>query len=134
MSRTDLISDMLTIIRNANMVKKEKADVPSSKLNKEILGILKKEGFITNFKVMEAETQDFIRIYLKYSKDRTKLPVITNLKRISKPGLRVYANYKKLPRVLGGIGVAVLSTSKGILTDKECRASKVGGEVLCYIW
>ena len=134
MSRTDLIADMLTLVRNASSAKKEKVDVPNSKINQEILKALKKEGFIQNYKLMEDQTQGTLRVYLKYTKDREKLAAFTNLKRISKPGLRVYVKRDKIPRVLGGLGIAVISTSKGILTDKECKEVKAGGEVICYAW
>lgn len=134
MSRTDLISDMLTLIRNASKAKLEKADVPNSKMNQKILEVLKKEGFIQNYKLMEDQKQGILRVYLRYSNDKIKEPILTNLKRISKPGLRVYTKKDKLPRVIGGLGIAIISTSKGILTDRECKESKTGGEVICYAW
>jgi len=132
MSLTDPIADMLTVIRNAMMVRKENVDVPSSKLCLQILEVFKKGKYIDNYRFIEDKKQGVIRIYLKY--DENKKSVITNLKRISRPGLRVYGKKDKIPRVLNGLGLAVLSTSKGIITDKEARQKKVGGEILCYIW
>ena len=132
MSLTDPIADMLTIIRNATQIHKESVDVLASKLCLEILKVFKKEGYIDNYRFIEDSTQGIARVYLRY--DENKKPVINNLKRISKSGLRVYAKTNKIPRVLGGLGVAVVSTSKGIMTNKEARQKKVGGEVLCYIW
>jgi small subunit ribosomal protein S8 len=129
---TDPIADMLTRIRNANMVKLEKVDVPYSKLKLEITKILKEKGFIKGYKVLKDKKQGIIRISLKYIEDEER--VITGLKRISKPGRRVYVDKKKIPKVMGGYGVAILSTSKGILTDEACRREGVGGEVLCYVW
>nr|YP_009397898.1 ribosomal protein S8 [Sonderella linearis]ARW67084.1 ribosomal protein S8 [Sonderella linearis] len=129
----DMISDMLTRIRNANLVKHQIVQVPSTKMTLNILYVLKEEGFIYEFKEIEKRLRKYIVISLKY-KGKSKSPVITELKRISKPGLRVYANHKELPKVLGGIGIAVISTSKGVMTDKNARYFGVGGEVLCYIW
>lgn len=131
MSRTDPIADLLTSIRNACRAKKDKTDVLASKMNKEILTVLKREGYITDFKPLDASKVNLIRVYLKYIGDRG---AITNLRRISKPGLRVYRPTKKIANVLRGLGIAVISTSKGIMTDKEARELKVGGEILCYVW
>lgn len=131
MSRTDPIADLLTLIRNASRAKKEKVDVASSKMNREILTVLKKEGYITDFKPLDASKVNLIRAYLKYIGNRS---AIKNLRRISKPGLRVYMSNKKIPKVLRGLGMAVVSTSKGIMTDKEARELKVGGEILFYVW
>jgi small subunit ribosomal protein S8 len=129
---TDPIADMLTRIRNANTVYRETVDVPASRMKLAIAQILKDEGFIRDFEVLEDGVRGTIRIYLKYGPRREK--VITGLKRISKPGLRVYARHDELPRVLGGLGIAVISTSHGVMTDKEARRQHVGGEVLAYIW
>jgi len=132
MTMTDPIADMLTRIRNANMVRHEKLEVPASNLKKEIAEILKREGFIRDVEYVEDNKQGIIRIFLKYGKDNER--VITGLKRISKPGLRVYAKTEEVPKVLNGLGIALVSTSQGLLTDKEARAKKVGGEILAYIW
>jgi small subunit ribosomal protein S8 len=132
MVMTDPIADMLTRIRNANLVRHESLEVPASKLKREIAEILKREGFIRDAEYVEDGKQGIIRIFLKYGPNNER--VITGLKRISKPGLRVYAKHEEVPRVLRGLGVAVLSTSKGVMTDKEARNAKVGGEVLAYIW
>ncbi|MBM7610178.1 30S ribosomal protein S8 [Ureibacillus composti] len=132
MTMTDPIADMLTRIRNANMVRHEKLEVPASNLKKEIAEILKREGFVRDVEYVEDNKQGIIRIFLKYGKDNER--VITGLKRISKPGLRVYAKTNEVPKVLNGLGVALVSTSQGVLTDKEARAKQVGGEILAYIW
>ncbi|GGA53788.1 30S ribosomal protein S8 [Kroppenstedtia guangzhouensis] len=132
MVMTDPIADMLTRIRNANLVRHESLEVPASKLKREIADILKREGFIRDAEYIEDGKQGVLRIFLKYGPNNER--VITGLKRISKPGLRVYAKNDEIPRVLRGLGIAVLSTSKGVMTDKEARQSKVGGEVLAYIW
>lgn len=132
MSISDPIADMLTIIRNACMAKKEKVNIPASKLSEEILKVFKKEGYIQNYKFIEDNKQGMLRAYLKFTKGKDA--AIIGLKRVSRPGLRIYAKKEKIPTVIGGLGVAVLSTSKGILTDKEAREKKIGGEVLCYIW
>jgi small subunit ribosomal protein S8 len=129
---TDLIADMLTIVRNGSRAKKEKVDVKNSRLNREILAIFKKEGYIKNFKNIDDKKQGVIRVYLNY--DEGKKPSITQIKRISRPGLRIYVNKENVPKVLNGLGTAVVSTSKGILTDREARKEKIGGEVVCYIW
>lgn len=132
MVMTDPIADMLTRIRNANSVKHESVDVPRSKMKEELARILKDEGFIRDYKVIEDDKQGNIRIYLKY--DANKGQVIQGIKRISKPGLRVYANKEEVPRVLGGLGVAILSTSQGIMSDRTARQEGIGGEVICYVW
>ncbi|WP_044895206.1 30S ribosomal protein S8 [Bacillus alveayuensis] len=132
MVMTDPIADMLTRIRNANMVRHEKLEVPASKIKKEIAEILKREGFIRDVEYIEDNKQGILRIFLKYGPNNER--VITGLKRISKPGLRVYAKAHEVPRVLNGLGIAILSTSQGVLTDKEARQKGTGGEVLAYIW
>lgn len=129
---TDPIADMLTSIRNANTANLDVCEMPASKLKSEIARVLKEEGFITNFETVNAEAgKPRIRVFLKYNGKRK---VITGIKRISKPGLRVYTGKHELPRVLGGLGTAILSTPRGVLTDKECRKQGVGGEVLAYVW
>ncbi len=132
MSMTDPIADMLTRIRNANMVSHETVEIPASKLKIELAKLLKSEGFITDFEVKESGKFKVIVITLKY--DQNKKPVISKLERISKPGLRTYHKAKNLPKGLGGLGVAIISTSKGLLTDRKARKENVGGEVLCYIY
>lgn len=132
MTMTDPIADMLTRIRNANMVRHEKLEVPASNLKKEIAEILKREGFVRDVEYANDDKQGIIRIFLKYGKDNER--VITGLKRISKPGLRVYAKTNEVPKVLNGLGIALVSTSQGLLTDKEARAKQVGGEILAYVW
>lgn len=132
MAMTDPIADMLTRIRNANTVRHEILEVPASNIKKEIAEILKREGFIRDAEYIEDNKQGIIRIFLKYGPNQER--VITGIKRISKPGLRVYAKSNEIPKVLGGLGVAVISTSQGLLSDKEARKAKVGGEVLAYIW
>ena len=132
MSVSDPIADMITIIRNACQAKKNTADVKGSKLTEAILAILKTEGFIRNFKPMEYKRQGLFKIYLKYAKDGT--PAISNLRRISKPGVRKYVAKDAIPDVFGGLGIAMISTSKGILTNLQAKESGVGGEVLFYVW
>lgn len=132
MVMTDPIADMLTRIRNGNNAKHETVDIPASNMKKSIANILLEEGFIKGYDVIEDAKQGILRVQLKYGKDNEK--IITGLKRISKPGLRVYVKSDEIPRVLGGLGIAILSTSKGIITDKEARKEGVGGEVICYIW
>ncbi len=132
MVMTDPIADMLTRIRNANQVRHESLEVPASKLKREIADILKREGFIRDAEYIEDGKQGVLRIFLKYGPNNER--VITGLKRISKPGLRVYAKASEVPKVLGGLGIAIISTSKGIMTDKEARQAKAGGEVICYVW
>jgi len=129
---TDPIADLLTRIRNANMVRHATVDIPASKTKKSIVEILLKEGFITSYEMVTVDNHDAIRVAMKYGADKSR--VITGIKRISKPGLKVYAKKNELPRVLGGLGVAIVSTSKGIITDKEARKLQVGGEVICYVW
>ena len=129
---TDTIADMLTRIRNANSMRYEEVRVPSSNMKLEIARILKEEGFIKDYKLEKDNVQGTIVLTLKYSDKKER--VITGLKRISKPGLRVYASKEEVPRVLNGLGIAILSTSKGIMTDKEARKQNIGGEVLAYIW
>lgn len=130
---TDPIADMLTRIRNALTAKHETVDVPASKIKVAIADILLKEGYIKSYEIVEGEVQNTISITLKYAPNKNQ-KVVTGLKRVSTPGLRVYAGVDDIPKVLGGMGIAILSTSKGILTDKEARAKHVGGEVLAYIW
>jgi len=132
MVMTDPIADMLTRIRNANVVRHEKLELPASKMKKEIADILKREGYVRDYEFIEDNKQGVLRIFLKYGADDER--VITGLKRISKPGLRVYAKANEVPRVLNGLGTAIISTSKGVLSDKEARSQAVGGEVLAYIW
>ncbi|WP_026673510.1 30S ribosomal protein S8 [Alkalihalobacterium bogoriense] len=132
MVMTDPISDMLTRIRNANLVRHEKLEVPASKIKKDIAEILKSEGFIRDYEFIEDSKQGVLRIFLKYGVNNER--VITGLKRISKPGLRVYAKATEVPRVLGGLGIAIVSTSNGVVTDKVARQQQVGGEVLAYVW
>jgi small subunit ribosomal protein S8 len=132
MSVTDPIADYLTRLRNANTALHEKVEVPSSRLKLEITKILKEEGFIKSYKVVEDNKQGILRINLKYGPDNER--VISGLKRTSKPGLRVYVGKDEIPTVLGGLGMAILSTSQGVMTEKAARAAQVGGEVLCYVW
>ena len=132
MVMTDPIADMLTRIRNANMVKHEKLELPASTMKKEIADILKREGFVQDYEFVEDNKQGVLRIFLKYGGNEER--VITGIKRISKPGLRVYAKATEVPRVLNGLGIAIVSTSRGVLSDKEARAQAVGGEVLAYVW
>ncbi len=132
MITTDPIADMLTRIRNANMVKHEIVNIPTSNIKKAIAQILLEEGYIKKFEIIEDGIQGMIKVTLKYGASKAK--VISGLKRISKPGLRVYAKKDEVPKVLGGLGTAVISTSKGIMSDKKARLEGVGGEVLCYIW
>jgi small subunit ribosomal protein S8 len=132
MVMTDPIADMLTRIRNANMVGHEKVEIPGSNLKRQIAEILKREGFIRDAEFIPDAKQGIIRLFLKYGQSNER--VITGIKRISKPGLRVYAQREQIPRVLGGLGVAILSTSKGVMTDKDARRAQIGGEVICYVW
>ena len=133
MAMSDPIADMLTRIRNANTSKHDTVDVPASKMKLAIADILVKEGYVAKYDLVEDGTAKNIRITLKYGKDKNE-KIISGLKRISKPGLRVYAGKDELPRVLGGLGTAIISTNKGVLTDKEARKQNVGGEVLAFIW
>ncbi|MED1205647.1 30S ribosomal protein S8 [Heyndrickxia acidicola] len=132
MVMTDPIADLLTRIRNANMVRHEKLEVPASKIKRDIAEILKREGFVRDVEYVEDNKQGIIRIFLKYGANNER--VITGIKRISKPGLRVYAKSTEVPKVLNGLGIAIVSTSQGVLTDKEARNQQVGGEVLAYVW
>ncbi|NLO89560.1 MAG: 30S ribosomal protein S8 [Clostridia bacterium] len=132
MVMTDPIAEYLTRIRNANMANKETVEISASKVKKAISEILKREGYIKDYEYIEDGKQGVLRLYLKYGPNREK--VLTGIKRISKPGMRVYAGKDEIPRVLGGLGIAIISTSKGILTDKEARKEGVGGEVICYVW
>lgn len=128
---TDPIADMLTRIRNANIARIKQVEVPASNIKKELARLLKEEGYIQDYEVIEDNKQGMIRLYLKFN---GKKRVITGLKRISRPGLRVYVEKDQIPKVLGGLGIAILSTSKGIVTDKVARQLGVGGEVLCFVW
>ncbi len=132
MSVTDTIADMLTVVRNGSRAKKEKVDVKKSRMNLEILDIFKKDGYVKNFKSIDDKRQGVIRVYLKY--EENKKPFITQIKRVSKPGLRIYVDKENIPKVLNGLGTAVISTSKGVLTDKGAKKEHIGGEVICYIW
>ena len=132
MQITDTIADMLTRIRNANAAKHASVDIPASNMKKQIAQILLDEGYIKNFKVIDDNKQGIIRVTLKYTD--TKAQVITGLRRVSKPGLRIYSNCEDMPKVMKGLGIAIVSTSKGIMTDKKARELNVGGEVLAFIW
>jgi len=132
MVMTDPIADMLTRIRNANQMKHKTVDVPASKLKMEILNVLKQEGYITDFERIDDGVQGTLRIKLKYLENEDR--VVRGLKKISKPGLRVYAKTDDLPQVLNGLGIAIISTSRGIMTDREARKNKIGGEVIAYVW
>ncbi len=131
MSRTDLIADVFTMVRNAAMAKKQTVDVPSSRTVVSILEILKTEGYIENFKVIEDNKQGTVRIYLKYIAGK---PAIREIKRVSKPSARTFTSHKEVPTVLRGRGLAIISTSKGLITDKQAREAGVGGEIVAYIW
>ncbi|MFA5038876.1 MAG: 30S ribosomal protein S8 [Candidatus Omnitrophota bacterium] len=131
MGLTDPISNMLTLIRNGARARLEKVDIPDSRILEAIAGILKNEGFIENFRVIKDTKQGILRVYLRYVQKKS---VIINLKRVSRPGLRVYSDTKRLPRVLKGKGIAILTTSKGLMTDTQAREARLGGEVLCYVW
>ena len=133
MTMSDPIADMLTRIRNANTAKHDTVDVPASKMKTAIADILVKEGYIEKYDIVEVNGFNNLHITLKYGKDKN-VKIITGLKRISKPGLRVYAGKDELPKVLGGLGIAIISTNKGVVTDKEARKLQVGGEVLAYVW
>ena len=132
MQMSDVIADMLTRIRNANNAKHASVDVPASKMKKSIAQILLDEGYIKSYEVVEDGKQGVIKIQLKYAQGKQK--VIRGLKRVSKPGLRIYASCEDMPKVMNGLGIAIVSTSKGVMTDKAARLAKVGGEVLCFIW
>ena len=130
---TDTISDMLTRIRNANMIKHQIVQIPGTKMSKAIALILKEEGFIEDFEIYSENSFEYLLISLKY-KGKLREPVICKMKRVSKPGLRVYANAKQLPKVLDNLGIAIISTSKGVMTNSKAKELGIGGEVLCYIW
>lgn len=132
MQMSDVIADMLTRIRNANNAKHDTVDIPASNMKKAIADILVDEGYIKNVQIIEDNKQGVIRVTLKYGPNKTK--ILQGLRRVSKPGLRIYANSKDMPRVMNGLGVAIVSTSKGIMTDKQARALNIGGEVLCFVW
>ncbi len=132
MTITDPISDMINRISNASKTKKEKVDIPASKLKAEIARVLKNEGFVSNYKVIEDRKQGILRVYLKYTPD--KKSVITGIRKISRSSRRAYKGTTDLPRILAGLGIAVISTTKGLMTDKEARLAKIGGEVICYVW
>lgn len=132
MTMTDPIADMLTRIRNANTVGHDTVDIPASKMKKSIAGILTEEGYIKGFEVIEDNKQGIIRVQMKYGPGKER--VITGIKKISKPGLKVYAKADEVPSVLGGLGIAIISTSNGVVSDKEARKLGVGGEVICYVW
>lgn len=128
---TDPIADMLTRIRNAVRIRADRVDIPASRMKLEIAKILKEEGFIRAYKILKHKKQGILRLNLKYTDEQS---VITDLKRVSKPGRRVYVGSREVPSVMAGVGIAVLTTSRGIMSDKTCRRDKLGGEVLCYIW
>ena len=132
MTMTDPIADLIVRIKNAIMVSYDKVEVPSSKIKINIVKILKFEGYIRNYKIIKDSKRDIIVIYLKYNEDKSS--VIKDLKRISKPSCRVYSRYKKIPRVLNGLGINIVSTSKGVLTDREARKMGIGGEIICSVW
>ncbi len=132
MTMTDPIADMLTRIRNANTVGHDTVDIPASKMKKSIAGILADEGYIKGFDLIEDDNQGTIRIQMKYGQGKER--VISGIKKISKPGLKVYAKADEVPKVLGGLGIAIISTSNGVISDKEARKLGVGGEVICYVW
>jgi len=130
---TDTISDMLTRIRNANMIKHQIVQIPATKMSKAIASILKEEGFIEDFEIYNENSYEYLLISLKY-KGKSREPVICKMERVSKPGLRVYTSAKKLPKVLDNLGIAIISTSKGVMTNLKAKELGIGGEVLCYIW
>ena len=132
MSMTDPIADMLTRIRNASRAEHEKVDIPASKLKARVAGILKDEGFIRNYRLIDDTKQGTLRVYLKYGAGNEQM--ISGLRRVSKPGRRVYMAHDKVPSILAGMGIAIVSTSKGVLTDREARKERIGGEVLAYVW
>lgn len=132
MSVSDPIADMLTKIRNANVARHEKVDIPTSKLKLEIVKILKTEGYIKNFKKIQTEGQNFIRIFLKYDEENN--PIIHGLSKVSKPGRRVYTGYREMPRILNGYGIMIISTSDGVITGRKAVEKQVGGELICTVW
>jgi len=132
---SDPVADMLTRIRNANSVFKESVEIPASNLKRDILEIMKKEGFINDYKFIDDGKQGILKVYLKYKGTRRdKKPIMEGIIKVSKSGRRVYVNTRNIPKVKGGLGIAILSTSQGVMTDKEAREKKVGGEVICYVW
>ncbi|POZ92799.1 30S ribosomal protein S8 [Petrotoga halophila] len=132
---SDPVADMLTRIRNANSVFKESVEIPASNLKRDILEIMKKEGFINDYKFIDDGKQGILKVYLKYKGTRReKKPIMEGIIKVSKSGRRVYVNTRNIPKVKGGLGIAILSTSLGVMTDKEAREKKVGGEVICYVW
>jgi small subunit ribosomal protein S8 len=133
MAANDTIADMLTRIRNANLARHQTVDIPSTRMTRSIAQVLQEEGFIDSFELVDEGVRQKLVIKLKY-RGKTRDPIIKNLKRVSRPGLRVYSNRKELPRVLGGIGIAIISTSSGIMTDRDARQQGIGGEILCYVW
>ncbi|NEQ46255.1 MAG: 30S ribosomal protein S8 [Leptolyngbya sp. SIOISBB] len=133
MAANDTIADMLTRIRNANLARHQTVDIPSTRMTRSIAQVLQEEGFIESSELVDEGVRRKLVIKLKY-RGKTRDPIIKNLKRVSRPGLRVYSNRKELPRVLGGIGIAIISTSSGIMTDRDARRQGIGGEVLCYVW
>lgn len=133
MAANDTISDMLTRIRNANLARHQTVDIPSTRMTRSIAKVLQEEGFIEGHQQVEEGVKRRLVVTLKY-RGKSRDPIIKNLKRVSRPGLRVYSNRKELPRVLGGIGIAIISTSSGIMTDRDARQQGIGGEVLCYVW
>ncbi len=134
MQITDTIADLLTRIRNASSSKHESVEIPASKEKKAIVQILADEGYIERFTVSDDGKQGIIKVFLKYQEEKGKIPVITGLKRVSKPGLRIYSGVKNMPRVMKGLGTAIISTSKGIMTDRQARKERLGGEVLAFVW
>lgn len=132
MSMTDPVSDMLTRVRNANEGYKEQIDIPASNLKEQIARVLSEEGFVEGYERLDNGPQGNVRVFMKYGENEEK--VITGIKRISKPGLRVYVDKDEVPEVLGGLGIAIISTSQGVMTDKDAREAGIGGEVLCYVW
>ncbi len=132
MTLTDPIADILTRIRNATMIKKKEVDIPSSYMKVEIVRIMKDEGYIKNFRVIDDKLQGILKVYIKYTKNNVS--VISGLKKISKPGCRIYCKRGSIPKVLGGLGIVIVSTSQGILTGRRCEELGIGGEVLCHIW
>lgn len=129
---TDPIADMLTRVRNAILIKNEKVDIPASKIKVEIAKILKEEGFIKSYKIIKDKKQGILRVTFKYTPENES--IISGLQRISKPGRRVYVGKSEMPKVMGGVGIAIVTTPKGILSDKDCRREGIGGELLCYVW
>ncbi len=132
MSMTDPIADMLTRIRNANIARHDRVEIPASRLKEDVARILQEEGYIRNYRYLEDRKQGMLRIYLKYSKDKQR--VISGLRRVSKPGRRIYVGKSELPRVLNGLGTAIISSSRGVMTAADCKSAGVGGEIICYIW